>query len=528
MPVRTRRERAHQPAQTRIARTIRLDSLPVDRYSAFDTPAFALVDLQRADRSALTRELGLSASAAKQIIDVRRTDDGLSPARLLGQSPRLLPQLRRIHGRAFYPDEAPLHIVDVIPRDRRVMSDRPFALDIRFQNAGKAPVVIVSVTVLWAGRPFVVEQAVRRPEAKRGVATVRFDRKRTLPVGTAEFRVALYREDGTQSSFRRTVFVLPSNPLSLSLSPAGARVTGTWSARGDYRPESDTFLTECEITIANGDGGAVSINRRVNWEFWDGGVGSGTRVESGGFDWPGAISVPAHGVWRGSVWFSSPRGSGIFNVYDRKEDMAISISMTAADGRVVRGEITARVMLAYGVNIIKVGDFGAQEHVDLYNAVDQMRQIYEQRDITLRGVDRRIINNAAAGSYTIVNSETEFRDLLEDWSVPNNFVDVYVAQQFQWSGFNGYAGDIPGPASKGGRKDGVAVDKSGFTDASGTARLPVTTLAQLIGHEIGHYLGLQHLEDTNNLMRSNTGNRGPDLNYNQYRTMFPHGFMVYD
>jgi hypothetical protein len=28
-------------------------------------------------------------------------------------------------------------------------------------------------------------------------------------------------------------------------------------------------------------------------------------------------------------------------------------------------------------------------------------------------------------------------------------------------------------------------------------------------------------------MRSNTGNRGPDLNYNQYRTMFPHGFMVY-
>jgi hypothetical protein len=202
--------------------------------------------------------------------------------------------------------------------------------------------------------------------------------------------------------------------------------------------------------------------------------------------------------------------------------------MTAADGRVVRGEITTRVMLAYGVNIIKVGDFGAQEHVDLYNAVDQMRQIYEQRDITLRGVDRRIINNASAGSYTIINSETEFRDLLEDWSVPNNFVDVYVAQQFQWSGYNGYAGDIPGPASKGGRKDGVAVDKSGYTDASGTARLQVTTLAQLIGHEVGHYLGLQHLENTNNLMRSSTGNRGPDLNYDQYRKMFPHGFMVYE
>jgi hypothetical protein len=510
-----------------VTRTARLENLPVDRYSALDTPAVALVDLQRVDRSALTRDLGLSASVAKQIIEVRATSERLSPARLLARAPRLLPQLRKVYGRVFFSGETPLHVMDVIPRDGRVMSDRPFALDVKFQNAGDAPVVIASVAVLWAGRPFVVEQAVPRSDSRKGVVSVRFDRRRSLPVGMAEFRVALYREDGAQSSFRRTVFVLPSNPLSLTISPAGARVTGSWSVRGDYRPESDTFLTECEITIANGDAGAVSMNRRVNWEFWDGGVGSGTLVESGSFDWSGAISVPAFGVWRGGVWFSSPRGSGIFNKYAQKEDMALSISMNAADGRVIRGEITARVMLAYGVNIIKVGDFGAQEHVDLYNAVDQMRQIYEQRDITLRGIDRRIINNAAAGSYTIINSETEFRDLLEDWSVPNDFVDVYVVQDFDWSTYNGYAGDIPGPASKGGRKDGVAVQKSGFTDPFGTARLDVTTLAQLIGHEVGHYLGLQHLEDTNNLMRSNTANRGPALNYTQYRTMFPHGFMVF-
>jgi hypothetical protein len=270
------------------------------------------------------------------------------------------------------------------------------------------------------------------------------------------------------------------------------------------------------------------MNRHVSWEFWDGGVGTGTLVESGGFDWSGAITVPAHGVWRGSVWFSSPRGSGIFGRYERKEDMAIQLRMTATDGRVLQGQITARVLLSYGVNIIKVGGFGSQEHVDLYDAVDQMRQLFERRDVTLRGVDRRIISTADAGSYPTINSEDEFRNLLEDWSVPNSFLDVYVVQSFSWSGFNGYAGDIPGPASKGGRTDGVAVDKSGFTDASGTMRLPVTTLAQLIGHEVGHYLGLEHLEDTNNLMRRNTGDRGPDLNYDQYRRMFPHGFVFYE
>jgi hypothetical protein len=269
------------------------------------------------------------------------------------------------------------------------------------------------------------------------------------------------------------------------------------------------------------------MNKRVDWEFWDGPVGSGTRIEAGSFNWSGTITVPANGVWRGEAWFSSPRGSGIFGIYDRKEDMAISVSMTAADGRVVRGEITTRTMLAFGVNIIKVGDFTATEHTDLYAAVDRMRQIYEQRDITLRGVQRYIINNSLAGGNAILNSEDETRDMWEDWSVPNDSIDVYVVQDFQWGGYNGYAGDTPGPASKGGRKDGVAVEKTGFTDGSGAQRLNVTTLAQLIGHEVGHYLGLPHLEDANNLMRSNTGNRGPDLNYNQYRLMFPHGFMIY-
>ena len=134
----------------------------------------------------------------------------------------------------------------------------------------------------------------------------------------------------------------------------------------------------------------------------------------------------------------------------------------------------------------------------------------------------------SAGSYTVINSEDEVRDMWEDWSVPNSSIDVYVSQSFSWSSYNGYAGDIPGPASKGGRRDGVAVSKTGFTDSAGNARLTVETLAQLIGHEVGHYLGLEHQETTSNLMRSNTGDRGPELDYDQYRKMFPHGFMHYE
>ncbi len=517
--------RRRSPAGTRVLRTKRITTLPSGAFGAFDSPSFRLERLTAETPTATLRKAGASAKAAK-LVKQSLAGDGLTLNQIARQSSAPLPELRRMRAISFTAAEDPLHIVDVRPADGFVLSDTPFMLAITYQNGGHQPCVVASATVLWAGDPFTVEADLVEQQGD-GRAVIPFDRERTLPVGQAEFLVSLYRADGAQSTFRRTVFVLPSNPLSLSVAPAGATVTGTWSARGDYHPENDTFLTEVEVTIANGDGAAVSMRTGVDWEFWDGPVGAGTRVESGSFSLGGAVSVPAHGTYRFGAWFSSPRGSGVFNTYNRKEDLALQISMTATDGRVIRGQITCRVMLAYGVNIIKVGDFGSAEHTDLYNAVDQMRQIFERRDITLRGVNRHIINNSLAGGLTVLDSEDEYRDMLEAWSVPNDFIDVYVVQQFNWGGFNGYAGDIPGPASKGGREDGVAADKTGFTDASGTRRLNVGVLAQLIGHEVGHYLGLSHLETANNLMRSNTGVRGPELDYDQYRTMFPHGYMVF-
>jgi|GEM_PF-3124179 len=504
---------------TRVSRMATLPALPASHFGIDDSTSFSLSPIE-----GLRPEDAARLHVAPEI--TRAVLAGELPTDLLRGASDALEQYRRLRATSFRADEQALHLIEVAS-ERPILGNMPFALTIRFQNFGKSPVVLISARVNWQGEPFVVQQRADSSE-REGALQLNFGEEQTLPVGQAEFEVTLYREDGAAATFRRSVFVLPANPLSLSLGPAGARVTGSWSARGDYHPEDDTFLTEVQITIANGDGATVAMNRRVNWEFWDGPVGSGTRIEAGNFDWNGVINVPGHGTWRGSCWFSSPRGSGIFGVYDRKEDMAISIAMTAADGRVIRGEITARVMLEYGVNIIKVGDFGSQEHADLYNAVNRMQQIYEQRDITLGSVGRYIINNSLAGSYTTLNSEDEYRDMLEDWSVPNGSIDVFVVQAFAWSGYNGYAGDIPGPTSKGGRRDGVAVDKTGFVDASGTQRLDSATLAQLIGHEVGHYLGLQHQETTNNLMRSNTGNRGPLLDYDQYRKIFPHGYVHYE
>ena len=206
-------------------------------------------------------------------------------------------------------------------------------------------------------------------------------------------------------------------------------------------------MTQVTVTIANGDSSPVTLNRIGDWGFWDGGVGTGTRIESGTLDWGGQVTVPAFGIWTGSVAFSSPNGSGIYNVYHRKEDMAIQIQMTAVDAADPRRD-TCRVMLAFGVNIIKVGDFGCQEHVDLYDAVDQIRQIYEHE--TSPSVASRDTSEQLAGGklHHPERRKRSFATCWSSWSVPNDWVDVYVVQQFNWGTFNGFAGDIPGPRVK--------------------------------------------------------------------------------
>ncbi len=484
-----------------------------------DSPSHVLVDPRRAGRTELSALLGDDVTR-RWLQRRRRQSAGLTDLRaMFGPDRRLTNRiLRRL---AVEPEQ--FAIADVRVPDGFVHSERPWAIEVDLVDPVASELHLVSVDVRSGAAGFVVEAL-----AESGERTVRVEAgaAQGLPIGPATFDVSAYRVDGSRATFRRSVFVLPSNPLSLSLGPNGARVTGSWSARGDYVEGQDRFETDLAVTIANGDLSDVTLDRTVQWRFWDGGVG-GTLVEQGSFSWGGNNVVPRFGTLNGTVGFSSPAGSGVYDRYHRKEDMTVELVMHATDGRTISGTITCRVMEAFGVNIIKVGSFTAEEHNDLYAAVDGMRVIYEARDVTLRGVQRYIISDAQAGSTTVLNSESEYRDLLRTWSVPNDFVDVFVVQSFAWDTYNGYAGDIPGPLSKTGDKDGVAVDKSGYLDASGKKRLNTGVLGPLIGHEVGHYLGLVHVSDNGWLMNGDTGSRGPTISYDEYRTVSSFGWVDY-
>jgi hypothetical protein len=111
----------------------------------------------------------------------------------------------------------------------------------------------------------------------------------------------------------------------------------------------------------------------------------------------------------------------------------------------------------------------------------------------------------------------------------NQFIDVFVVHSITGTGFDGLAGAIPGPLSHAGRNSAVVVNKKGFVDGAGNRRLNVNYLGMLIGHEVGHYLGLVHVTEAGNLMLSNSAASDTALNYDpQYRTLIRFGWMNID
>jgi len=205
---------------------------PINRYSRLDNEPLKVLRLATASAKSLADVLGISAQLAEQIVSHRKklplgrcTDLYAIP----GANRAAVERIRR---RSLFESDNCAIITDLSPLTGRIMSHRPFAFRLGFAAVPKAQPVLARVAVEWAGRPFILEQGITKVNRKAGCVEVRFDRKHTLPPGPAVFRAVLSTRQGGQAEFRTTCIVLPSNPFSLSLSPSGSFVTGSFSARG--------------------------------------------------------------------------------------------------------------------------------------------------------------------------------------------------------------------------------------------------------------------------------------------------------
>lgn len=177
-----------------------------------------------------------------------------------------------------------------------------------------------------------------------------------------------------------------------------------------------------------------------------------------------------------------------------KEGIACFVFDTARTGAVPLHRLFKPGDRHVDVNIILVGTegFTTADRTKVNDSIAIMRTIYEQVGFGVRVAGRFAIPLAQANGHETIESGSEASDLTAEWTVPNGAVDMFVVKVMS-GGADGRS-PAPGSCDKNGKgMTGSVVSLNGSTANSGNT----------FAHEVGHYLGLQHISDPNNFIGGN-------------------------
>ena len=168
----------------------------------------------------------------------------------------------------------------------------------------------------------------------------------------------------------------------------------------------------------------------------------------------------------------------------------------AALGWRLLGNTGRRFDACLGLNIILVAEdtFTAANRQQVVDSIEITRQIYGQVSLGITAIEWHGISAADAGAFAVIDSGAEAQDLTSRWTIPNQLLDVFVVRSM--NGADGWSA-VNGSCDKAGTKamTGSVVSLNGTTANSGNT----------FAHEIGHYLGLDHIPDSGNFIGGNGG-----------------------
>ena len=166
------------------------------------------------------------------------------------------------------------------------------------------------------------------------------------------------------------------------------------------------------------------------------------------------------------------------------------------------------------VNMITVGDFSWDNLREVDFSLQAMRDYYGQVNLGVGRARWYTISAAEANGRDNIDSNSEAEALTNEWTVPNHALDLFFV--LTYSGSTVGLSRVDGPCNKDAKgMDGSVIAIEHSFDITGL----------VTAHEAGHYLGLGHINDGNNLMNPTVPNNG-QLNNSQGNNMKNHCFVV--
>lgn len=354
---------------------------------------------------------------------------------------------------------------------------------------------------------------------------------RSQAAGDLYVSARLYFSDGSTLSDARTTLVLSRNPDFMVITPRLWLVSGL-AGRVEYDWDTDEFHCRAYADITNGS----SVTRtysRCSVQIWDRGVG-GDLITSFSFS-VGPFSVaPGDAAYRTvDTWY--PKGSSVWDKFNRRWDLTVEFTYEADDGTRVTDSTAYRPMSTVPINRIKATDFSDSQSTALANGLQIAIDILEERDITLHDPFWRIIsdpnNRLRFGTIDIGWSTSNYdfdeaEDMYEEISGPEpDRLDVFIPLAFN------YLSSVPADKRNVGGFSTVngPFPKDDDPRRSGSLVLMSESDHEFFGvaiaHEICHYLKLNHVDAEDNLMHRNGGITGHSLTWEQWNDAKDHGMV---